>query len=455
MAPLRSPTASALPASPYRAMQTAMLIDSLWVLLTRLVMRAANLVVFLLLARSLTVAEFGFYGYVMSTALVLAIAFDLGLRQSAAWMIGKAPETAAAVSTHLLVFWALLGSVGVLVCWLMLKAGGYVADYGMLGLIAALNVAPLLVLRTGQGVFLGRGQLGKLNRSELIARAVVLAGTAGLWLPGLLDVHGAVWVLLAAHAAAAVYLLVQIRGDLRPATLPAVGLVARLLRYGVELWIAVLFLVLLGRIGLWIVSWQLGEEALGLYFGAQRLGEILVEVATAVGLVIFSHGVRSQDIRASALDAIRVARLVTALMALVALLAALLAVPLLTLVLGARYAVEPDAFRLIMLGALAGSYTTMLYPCLSAQGLARWGAAAFALGSAVAAAAFTLLTPRFGLVGAGLAHALAQIAAVAVIVAAYRRRFGFTAASILLPQREDAAALRALAGAALARVRRG
>ena len=41
-----------------------------------------------------------------------------------------------------------------------------------------------------------------------------------------------------------------------------------------------------------------------------------------------------------------------------------------------------------MLGALANSYTTMLYPCLSAQGLARWGIAAFALGSAVAAVAF-------------------------------------------------------------------
>ena len=72
-------------------MQTAMLMDSLWVLLTRLVMRAANFAVFLLLARSLTVGEFGFYGYVISTALVLSVAFDLGLRQSGAWLIGQEP----------------------------------------------------------------------------------------------------------------------------------------------------------------------------------------------------------------------------------------------------------------------------------------------------------------------------------------------------------------------------
>ena len=54
----------------------------------------------------------------------------------------------------------------------------------------------------------------------------------------------------------------------------------------------------------------------------------------------------------------------------------------LRLVLGADFAAEPGAFRLVMLGALANSFTTMLYPCLSAQGLARWGIAAFALGSA-------------------------------------------------------------------------
>ena len=435
-------------------MQSGMLLDSLWVLLTRLVMRAANFAVFVLLARSLSVGEFGFYGYVMSTALVLAIAFDLGLRQSGAWLIGREPEEDAAVTTHLLALWLLLGATGVLVCWLMLEAGGYVAGYGPLALVAALNVAPMLCLRTGQGVFLGRGDLARLNRSELISRAVVLLGTGGLWATGRLDLAGAVWALLAAHTAAALYLLWQVRAAFRPATLFQPALVGRMFRYGAELWIATLLLILLGRIGLWIVSWQLGEDALGLYFGSQRLGEILVEVATAVGIVIFSYGVRATDIRASAVDAIRIARLVTAAMAAVALVAMLAAVPLLRLVLGPDYAAEPQAFRLVMLGALASSYTTMLYPCLSAQGLARWGIAAFAVGSLVATIAFAALTPALGLAGAGLAYALAQGCAVAVIVVAYRRRFGFTVGEILLPQRADLAALREAGAAALGKLRR-
>jgi O-antigen/teichoic acid export membrane protein len=433
-------------------MNSAMLLDSVWVLLTRLVMRGANFAVFVLLARSLTVGEFGFYGYVMSTALVLVIAFDLGLRQSGAWVIGREPAVDPAVTTHLMALWLVLGAAGVFACWLMLEAGGYVAGYGALALVAAINVAPMLCLRIGQGVFLGRGDLGRLNRSELISRAVVLIGTLGLWASGLLDLAAAMWVLLAAHVCAAAYLLWQVSGAIRFGTLFQSALVARMLRYGGELWVATLLLVLLGRLGFWIVGWRLGEDALGLYFGAQRLGEILVEVATAVGIVIFSHGVRATDISASALDAVRIARLATALMACVALLAMVLARPLLDLVLGPDYAAEPGAFRLVMLGALANSYTTMLYPCLSAQGLARWGIAAFGVGSVAAAIAFWLLTPPLGLAGAGLAYALAQLAAMAVIVAAYRRRFGFAISAILLPQREDARALADIGHAAMRRL---
>ena len=70
----------------------------------------------------------------------------------------------------------------------------------------------------------------------------------------------------------------------------------------------------------------------------------------------------------------------------------------------------------------------------------------------VAAVAFTLLTPPLGLAGAGLAYALAQLTAVAVIVHAYRRRFGFPIAAVLLPQAEDAQALKAIGRAAMTRL---
>lgn len=427
-------------------MKIAVLVESLRVLGTRLVLRAANLLVFMVLARALSVAEFGFYGYVMATAVVLSVAFDLGQRQSTAFFIGREPERRADYTTHMLLMWLVLGTAASLACWLVLRAGGYDASYGTLVLVGALNTAPLLLLRTGQGAFLGTGQIDAYNRSELVSRVVMVAGTAALWAGGLLTIEAAVWLLLVSHWAAALYLLRRLAGDLRPSALVDWPLLRRMLRHGAVFAGSVLMMILLGRIGIWMVPALMGEEALGAYFGVLRLGEMLADVAGAVGLVIFSHGVRATDARESAHDAIRTARLVSAVMALVAVAAIVTAPLFLWLLLGSAYADESTPFRIIMLGTLFGCFNVMLYPCLSSQGLARVGIWAYGLGCAVAASACWLLIPRMGLEGAALAYLLAQATVACCIVLVYRRRFGFRTAEILLLQREDMGVLRQLGG---------
>ncbi|MDF1585080.1 oligosaccharide flippase family protein [Marinimicrococcus flavescens] len=435
-------------------MKLTVLVESLWVLGTRLILRAANLVVFMILARALSVAEFGFYGYVMATAVVLSVAFDLGQRQSTAFFIGREPENRADYTTHMLFMWLVLGSAGTLACWLMLRVGNYEESYGLLILVGALNTAPMLLLRTGQGAFLGAGRLDAYNRSELVSRIVMVTGTAGLWLADGLTIAAALWLLLASHATAALYLLWRLAGDLRPAALVDWPLIRRMLRHGAVFAGSVLMMILLGRIGIWLVSAMMGEEALGVYFGVLRLGEMLADVAGAVGLVIFSHGVRAADPRESAQDAIRTARLVTAVMALVAVAAMLVAPLFLWLLLGSAYADETLPFRIIMLGTLFGCFNVMLFPCLSAQGLARVGIWAYGLGCAVASLGCWLLIPPLGLEGAAIAYLLAQIVVASSITLVYRHRFGFRAGEILLLQREDLAVIRQLAGRVRARLGR-
>jgi O-antigen/teichoic acid export membrane protein len=428
-------------------MKPAMLVDSLWVLGTRFLLRGANFLIFLLLARALTVGEFGFYGYLMSTAVVLSVGFDLGLRQSVASLLGQAAAGAerAAIVTHMLALWLLLAALATLTTYGMLVGGGYAATYGGVTVVAAFGTAPMLLLRTGQGAFLGRGELGKLNQSEIISRVVMLGGTAGLWLTHRLDLASAVWTLVLAHAVAGLYLVLQIREALSPRALLDLPLARRMLRAGAVFAGGTLLMILMGRVGIWLVNALLGEDALGLYFGVQRLGEMLVEVATAVGIVIFSHGVRTVDQNEAARDAVRIARIVTACVALLALATMLWARPFLALFLGAPYALEADAFRLVMLGTLAACFNVMLFPCLSSQGLARVGIWSYGLGCAVALLGCLALIPPLHLLGAGLAYALAQASVALVLAFAYRGRFGFPVATVLLPQAEDAREIAGLA----------
>ena len=436
------------------ALNTRLLVDSLWVLSTRVALRAANFVVFLLLARALSVAEFGFYGYVTATATVLSVAFDLGLRQSVAYVAGHDPRLRPAAVTHMLTLASALALVAAMACWAALASAGYGQAYGALILVGAAGTAPMLLLRTGQGAFLGGGQLGRMNATELVSRVVLLGGTAALFLAQALDITAALWILVLAHGAAVLWLVLQLRADLDLRSLVDLPLVRTLFRRGIVFASGILLMLLMGRVGIWVVAAKLGDHGVGLWFGVQRLGEMLVEVATSVGVVLFSHGVRSPDAELAARDAVRTARLVTACMVLAGLVTGVFARPFLDMFLGHAYAAQAGPFRIVMLGTVASCFNVMLYPTLGSQGLARWGVAAYLIGCIAALVITLALTGPLGLTGAALGSLIAQALVTATFLIAYRRRFGFHPAAVLVPQREDLAAIVVLARRRLGRGRR-
>ena len=281
-----------------------MLRDALWVLATRLTNRGSNFLTFLLVARSLPVEAFGLYGYVVATTLVLSVACDLGLRQAAAQRMGIAPATAPTVATHLLLLWLPLAVVAGAGAVLATRWGDLAASHGEQWLIAG-AAAAMLLIRMGQGIFLGQGNIRALNQSELVSRAVMLSGTVGLWATGRLDLSAALWLLFLAHAAAGGWLAWQLRSLLTTVDVPDPALARSLLRAGLVFASGVLLIILMGRVGIWVVNARLDAAALGSYFGVLRISEMIVEVATAVGVVLFSHGVRAAQDEATQAAAAR------------------------------------------------------------------------------------------------------------------------------------------------------
>ncbi|MEZ5904961.1 MAG: oligosaccharide flippase family protein [Geminicoccaceae bacterium] len=431
-------------------MHPTMLLDACRVVATRLTMRAANFVVFLILARSLTPAEFGAYGYIVASVLMLSVIADLGLRQATAAAIGEGRDEARLLA-QLVLIWLVLGSVAVLAMHLAIQLVGLLDDTALLW-TAALVAAPALFMRTWQGIFLGRGQIAALNRSELASRAVLLLGTAVLAAGGWLALQTIVWLLLLSYLVGSLVVLTDVAPRLAAADFRAPAIAIGLLRRGLGFAAGIIAMIMLGRVGVWIVGGLLSADDLGRYFGLMRLAEMVAEIATAVGMVIFSHGVRRTGERAAAVaDTLRLTRLVGALMALVSVVILALAEPLLALALGPAYAGAADAFRLMVVGALAGCYGMMLFPGLSSQGEEKLGALIFVVGTATAALLAFVLTARHGLTGAALAMALAQGVTLVGFLLAYRRAFGVAIQDALLPRAED---FRLLAAPLMAGLRR-
>jgi O-antigen/teichoic acid export membrane protein len=437
-------------------MNAQLLRDALWVLATRLTNRGSNFLTFLLVARSLSVEAFGLYGYVVATTLVLSVACDMGLRQAAAQRMGADPGAAPAVATHLALLWLPLAVIAGAGSVLALRWGDLAASPDEQGLVAG-AAAALLLIRMGQGIFLGQGNIRALNQSELVSRAVMLGGTVGFWALGRLDLGVALWLLFVAHAVAAAWLAWQLRSLLAPAALPDPALLRRLLRSGLLFASGVVLIILMGRVGIWVVNARLDPAALGAYFGVLRVSEMIVEVATAVGVVLFSHGVRSAALdataqAAAAREAARVARIALLVMAVGAAGLAAVAGPFLQLLLGAPFGEQATAFRVLLLGTLPACLTNMLFPTLTAHGHARFGALVLGPGVLANGGLTWILSAPFGVTGACAAVAIANLLVAAILLAVLRRQLGLGVGEVLLIRRED---LRQILQAARRRLARG
>jgi O-antigen/teichoic acid export membrane protein len=419
-----------------------MLLESIWVLLTRLVQRGANLLVFMLLARALTPAELGFYGYVVSTALVLSVAFDLGLRQGAAAMIGQSPDRIAAVASNMAPLWLALALAASAAAWAMLAWGGIDAAGTAAMTLAVLAIAPMLLVRMGQGLFLGTGHLRHLNQSELVSRAVLLLLTLALWALDRLDLTAALGIMALSQLSGAAFVLARLRPHPGWRDFPDRAVLRELLGRGLGFAGAILLMILSGRLGVWMVAWLLSPAETGSYFAALRLAEMLVEVATSVGVVVFSHGVRMSDGKAAAMAAAAVGRIVAAGMACGALVAGLLAEPLLGWLLGAGYGGATAALRWALAGAVASCLVMVLYPGLSSRGHAAVGVWLFGAAVLVNGLVAAALIPTFGVSGAAAGFAAGQWAAALATGIAYHRLYGLGWGELLLPGSSDLAAIR-------------
>ena len=66
-------------------------LDTLATIVTRFGAKSVNLLVFLIVARQLSLAEMAAYGFIFSTTLIYSTILDLGTRNSLAVFIGKEP----------------------------------------------------------------------------------------------------------------------------------------------------------------------------------------------------------------------------------------------------------------------------------------------------------------------------------------------------------------------------
>ncbi|MFC0632477.1 lipopolysaccharide biosynthesis protein [Brevundimonas balnearis] len=373
---------------------------------SRVLTHASQVVAFVLLARVLSPAGFGAYGVLTSAVFLSGQVGNLGLRQSAAHRIGQKRMSDGDAMGVMLAFWppAAVVCAGA-VLWFNGKAlGDLTAGAGAFGPQTALALAAAGVLFTVlvQGVFLGRGEIRNFSVAEAGPRMLQSAFIAVLWLAGLLTVATAMWsfalgfLLLIPFTA-----WLALRGA-SPLRLPlAEGL--EMVRHGLIFAASMFLITLQGRVGVFWLSAVDGPEAAGHLFAAQRGVEIVLELATAVGLVLFSEATRSGSLKNNMAATLKTALLLSGMFLVIGATAALAAPLVVPLVLGEAYTEAVPVVRVLALGLAPAAFVKIMNSVVAGSGKPTLSAAVIGGALLMNTSLAYILVPSSGALGAAWA----------------------------------------------------
>jgi len=420
---------------------------------------AANLVVSILVARTMGPAGAGVIALALAGANILALLANLGLPNAISHFLRKDPVSGRRMVQAA---FSMAYPAGLLMMslymLLAMHAGGWlhrtaapsydpeVALTTSLMMLAAWIVPLEIILQCVMAGFQGRQEFGRRNSVLLAYRWLY----AVLVVVGVLAVGATPKTVVAAGIAA--YVLVCAVGTgvlfrrLGPAPTPSYRWPdsRRLLGFAVRTHVSAVLVFVILRLDLFFVRALLDDDAqVGLYSRAVQVAEVILYFMLAVENVLFPRmsGLPRGEVPRAAAVMCRRGLLAGAVLVVVFELASrwLILIPF-----GQEFAGSIAPLRILLPGVLAIGLARALFSVFNALERPWVPAAIAAAGLALIVALDLVWIPRYGIEGAALASLVAYGLMAAAALVWFTRSRGGRITDFLLPRRADLAALRAL-----------
>lgn len=410
--------------------------QAMTVLFGRSLSRAAQLVAFIVLARALTPAEFGWFG-VLTTAISLSATIGtLGLRQSFAYRIGQKEMTVGEATGTTFAVWGPLTALSTgVIAWLYGAKIPGLTTLESSGLIAA-GVAGTIALTLLQGVHLGTGNIRAFALSESSPRVLLLLSALGLVVTAHATLRSTLW---AQNLSVLVAIPFVIYGIMR--TGPKVRIrfrgLSAMLRYGIIFALNLFLIMLCARLSVFIIEHYWGAETAGNFFAAVRLNEIFLEAAAALGMVLFSEAARQDPSLSGILRSVRIGCWLFWFFLLASGVAFLLAPWLTSGMLGSDYAGSTTALRILALSLAPAAASKVVYPTLAGHGRPLFGTPVVVASLLANAGVAFALVPSMGAGGGAVALVVGQYLLYIGYAVTIRLVYGIKVREFFVPRIAD------------------
>lgn len=399
------------------------------------IIRISQVVTFLLLARMLSPAEFGWFGIITTAVTVAGLVGSLGLRAAFGYEVGQKHRTLGEAAGTSLVLWLPLGLISALAVYALYGTRLPIAALNSFAVITISVVASLLIILM-QGIFLGRGDIRAFAMSETAPRVVLTALTVILVFTAGISLSTSLWAYCASFAIAApVILWLALKGS-RPLAVSYRGL-GRTLRYGIITAVNLVLVTVCARLSMFVIERYRGPAEAGQFYAAVRVNEIVLEVATVVGVVLFSNAAR-QDENVSVLHRnARISCWIFWLFMAIAAFVALTAPVLIRTLAGSDYTAAGPVLQILALCLAPTAASKVIYQTLSGSGNARFGTPVIIASLVINTLIALALVPSLGIYGGAIALVVGQCLLYLGYVFSCSRRYNIPARDLLVPRAHD------------------
>lgn len=405
-------------------------------LMTRLIVLFGSFIVSVIIARVIGPEGRGIVTSIMVVPLLLISLAELGLRQSAAFYVGKKIKTVEEVISTLSFLWVLTSLVSlILVIWIFsISFSSY--DYYLL-LIAAATIPFNLIINYSKGILQGVQKYATVNSFEIYKILSNLFLVVLLvWLFDL-GVTGAILVQLFIGAIVAIYSLKVIKNDYSIGYKINIDLAKDLFLKGISFGLALFILQLNYRVDILFLNKYETISNVGIYSVGTNLAELVWQLPAAISLVLFGKSANSKN-EIEAINRTKVLiRCITPFLLVFCLFLVLFAEPLVQLLYGNSYIESARIIKYLIPGVFFMVIVKVLHADLSGRGFPLY-AIWVTIGPLLVNILLNyIFIPKYGIDGAAVTSTISYFLSGLLFIFVYSKRENIIIKELILINRDD------------------
>lgn len=405
--------------------------------ITKIAFLGGSFIISILLARLLGPEGKGIVTALFVIPNMMVSLADLGVRQASAYYIGKEKYTIQQVLSSSLFLWIITSIISMIVVLTYYLIPG-TANYTWPLIVIGIAYVPVRILVSYfNGVLQGQQKIGNMNMKFIIEFIVRLIFVVLLvWIFNL-DVVGAAFATFATNIAVVLYSGYIIRQTAKIKLEYIKGVPQDMFRKGIIFAVALFVLNLNYQVDIVFLENMVGSYDLGLYSVGVTLAELIWQLPSALGMVLFARSANSKSDAEASNRSAKLLRLSWIPLIVGSIIFWIGAPFFVQLLYGQEFVEAGNVIRVLLPGIVLMVLFKILNADLAGRGHPLFALRIYLVTLVVNVGLNVFLIPEYGIYGAAFASTVSYILGAIIFSIAYHKHTGLRYRDLFILNEED------------------